>query len=122
MNLQGNYEIELDNDMVLDHAVTQFLLQLDAKRDKESYQWIQKFSNSRLEQGNNWNIHRELYKLAKVLTTEEYRLHSHEISEFTADKEQLAAYIKMLDQVAQEWRKEMRRIGQDPVAFKRTQI
>lgn len=113
LNLQGNYEIELDNDMVLDHAVTQFLLQLDAKRDKESYQWIQKFSNSRLEQGNNWNIHRELYKLAKVLTTEEYRLHSREISEFTADKELLAAYIKMLDQVAQEWRKEMRRIGQD---------
>ena len=113
LNLRGNYEIELDNKTVLDHAVTQFLLQLDPKTDPQTYQWVQKFSKSRLQNGNNWNIHRELYKLALVLISEDYRKHSQSISEFTSDKEQMTAYIQMLDQVTQEWGKEMKRIGRD---------
>lgn len=113
MNLQGNYEIELDENLVLDNAVSQFLLNLDPERDKETFDWILRYSNSRLEDGAKWNIHNELLKLAKLLTTEEYRQYSEQIRRFTNDKGQMTDYIKYLDDIILQWKNELKQIGKD---------
>lgn len=113
LNLQGNYEIELDADMVLDNAVSQFLLRLDPDRDKETFQWIVRYSNARLEEGAKWNVHGELLKLAKLLTTEEFRLYSDRIKAFTSDKAQMAQYIEYLDHIIGQWKSDLKQIGTD---------
>ncbi len=111
LNVQGNYEVELDANMVLDHAVTQFLLNLDPKRDKETFDWLLRFSNNRMENGSNWNVHKELAKLAKVLTTEAYRNYSSNIQEFSSNKEAMASYVKELDESIDNWRKQLKQTG-----------
>lgn len=111
MNLQGNFEIELDENLVLDNAVSQFLLTLDPVQNKETFDWLLKYSNSRLVEGAKWNVHGELLKLAKLLTTEDYRKYCDQIKNFTSDKERMAEYVQFLDGIIMSWRKELKRVG-----------
>ncbi|MCR5395717.1 MAG: UvrD-helicase domain-containing protein [Bacteroidales bacterium] len=113
LNIQGNYEIALDNDTVLDHAVTQFLLKLDRHKDPETYHWVELFSDYRLQNGSKWNIHQELFSLSQALITEEYRKHSEDIRTYTSDRANLTNYVKMLDKMIRTWRTELKRIGEE---------
>ncbi len=112
LNVQGNYEVELDADMVLNHAVSQFLLNLDPVKDKETFDWLLRFSNNRMENGSNWNVHKELVKLAKVITTEDYRKYSQQVKQFSSDKKEMAQYVEMLDKIIFDWRKRLKQIGE----------
>lgn len=113
LNIQGNYEIELDANMVLDHAVSQFLLNLDPKQDKETFDWLLRFSNNRMENGANWNVHRELVKLAQVLISEDYQKYRQQVKVFSADKHEMAQYVEMLDGIIQNWRRKLKEIGEE---------
>ena len=111
LNVQGNYEIALDAELVLDNAVSQFLLNLDRQRDPETYQWILQFSNNRLQNGDHWNIHKELFKMAKVIITEDYRKISEEIHQI--DRPTLSQYIERIDQIKREWLLTLKHIGKE---------
>ncbi len=113
LNVQGNYEVELDADMVLDHAVSQFLLTLDPTSDKETFDWLVRFSNNRMADGSHWNVHRELVKLANVLISEEYRKHSEKVGRFAADKAEMSRYVETLDEIIRNWRRDLKGIGQE---------
>ncbi|MCR5361177.1 MAG: UvrD-helicase domain-containing protein [Bacteroidales bacterium] len=111
LNQQSDYAVELDTDSVLDHAVTQFLLNLDTDKDRETFDWLLRFSNKRLQDGAKWDVHDSLFTLAKVLTTEDYRIYSESIAKFTADKKAMADYAEMLNQIVRQWTSDLRRIG-----------
>lgn len=114
LNIQGSFEVELDSDMVLDHAVSQFLLNLDPVQDKETFDWMLRYTNQQLEQGAKWNVHKELLKLAKkVLLSEDYRRVSELVGLFTSDKEMLADYQQKLNETINSWRQKLKKIGQD---------
>lgn len=111
LNVQGSYEIELDANSVLDHAVSQFLLNLDEKKDPEAFRWMVEFSKNRLSEGASWNVHEELTNLAKVLTTEAYKKHSSRIADFTRDKDQMRNCIRMLKEVQRDFKHQLAQIG-----------
>ncbi|MBR0038362.1 MAG: UvrD-helicase domain-containing protein [Bacteroidales bacterium] len=113
MNLQGNYEVELDANAVLDHAVSEFLLQLDPKSDKETFSWLLEFANNRLKEGTGWNVHQELYKLSKQLVSEAYRKYAEQIQAFTDDKQQMREYMQMLKEIVKTWRNELKQLGNE---------
>lgn len=112
LNLQGNYEIELNKDMVMEHAVSEFLLGLNEKEDKDTFDWMLDFSKGRMQEGSDWNTHEELLKLTKVLTTEEYRKNADKIREFTSDRKRMNEYIRCLRQVIKDWKEEIVKIGE----------
>ena len=117
MNLQGNYDVELDSDSVFDHAVSQFLLTLDSASDPETFAWLCQFANSRLVDGANWNPHADLYRLALQLTAEEYRQHAEQLKTWTDDKRQMRQYVSMLDGIKRGWRTELRQLGKEATAL-----
>lgn len=114
LNIPGNYEVELDAERVLEVAVSNFLDKLDKKQDKALFDWMEDFSEKRIEEGSNWDFKTELLKLAKsVLTSEAYRQHSTAIREFTDDKKALREYAQMLEKMQREWRNELKKIGEE---------
>ncbi|MBP5764246.1 MAG: UvrD-helicase domain-containing protein [Bacteroidales bacterium] len=113
MNLQGNYEVELDANAVLDHAVSEFLLGIDPKTDKETFNWLLDFANSRLSEGSGWNVHQELFRLSKQLISESYRNFAEQVAVFTADKQQMREYVQMLREISRTWKNELKRLGNE---------
>lgn len=113
LNLLGNYEIELDSNTILDHAVSQFITELDPQKDPETFQWIIDFNSQQISEGEHWNIHKALLKLAGELTKEEYKLNSKAIELFTRDRSQLRAYIKRMYEMQRQWRQDLMDIGKE---------
>ena len=112
LDMQYSYEIELDERTVLDQAVSNLLLTLSQKEDDDTYRWIVEFSKSNLQKGETWNIHKELLRLAQVLTTEAYREVSPLVQEATEDKTQLKNYADQLIRLMHDWRRDLKTIGQ----------
>lgn len=114
LNVSGNYEIEMDLDKTLDATLSNFLDNLDERKHKETFDWLVEFSEKRSEEGAGWDFREPLLAMAKkALTSEEYRNHSERIKEFTKDKKALHAYENLLRSIRQEWRENLKRLGQD---------
>lgn len=114
LNVSGNYEIEMDLDKTLDATLSNFLDKLDERKQKETFDWLVEFSEKRNEEGAGWDFREPLLKMAKkALNSEEYRNHSQKIKEFTKDKKALQAYEKLIKSIRQEWRENVKRLGQD---------
>lgn len=117
LNLQGNYEIELDSDAVLDKAVSQFIVGLDPKREPEIFNWVKEFAANRLSEGAAWNIHDDLLKLAKLLTSEDYRKHSRSVAQLTSNREGMRRYIFRMKNIQSSWRSSLIEVGRQGVAI-----
>ncbi len=114
LNVSGNYEIEMDLDKTLDATLSNFLDKLDEHKQKETFEWLVEFSEQRNEDGAGWDFREPLLKMAKkALSSEQYRNHSQRIKEFTKDKKALHAYENRLRCIRQEWRENVKRLGQE---------
>jgi len=113
LNLQGNYEIELDTDTILDNVISNFITNLNPKDDKETFNWMLEFASKRLNEGSGWNVHEELLNLAKVLTAESYQKNSLRIAEFTKNHDELSYYIKQMHEIQKAWKKALIETGQE---------
>ena len=91
IDYDNSYEIELDDDMALQTAVHDFLLDISGERHQQKskvYKWVQEFIKERLKINQNWNFFgntRDLVKFAKNINKEFYRDRSDEIQTYFGD-------------------------------------
>lgn len=111
LDLQGNYDIELDAGKILEIAVNNFLAHLDTDGNRALFEWMLDFSRSRIGEGGSWDFKRDLLALARVLTSEDYRTHADDIQRFTSDKAALASYAAAMQRKVHDFRTALRRIG-----------
>lgn len=115
LNMNGSYELELNSDRVLDHAVSEFLLGLNKDEDSETFDWMLEFNHGRFTDGSGFDAHADLLKLAGVLTTEAYRSNCEKIKAFTSDNRQMQAYTRMLRETISNWHNDLRELGEKGV-------
>lgn len=114
LNLQCNYEVELNSNRILDAATSVFLDKLDRTHRKTLFEWMMKFSQKKIEDGEGWRIEKDLKNLAKaVLTSENYRTRSERIRLLTQDKVWMSKYIDMLNEIIRSTKKEITEMGKD---------
>ncbi len=112
IGLQGGYNIELDQNKVLTKAVDMLIDDLNKSEHHDLLEWLMLFSQDKLENGQDWNIRRDLFTLSQEILKEEYKRNSDKILAFTADKKNLAAYIQELKSHKTAFEQEVQRIGQ----------
>jgi len=69
--LYGMYEVELDQDAVLDEACERLLMSVDT--DTELRQWLTEMLENQLEEGKSWQIHDKIMELGKELQKESFQ-------------------------------------------------
>ena len=112
IGLQGGYNVELDQNKVLAKAVDMLIDDLNKSEHYELLEWLMLFSQDKLENGQDWNIRKDLFTLSQEILKEEYKRNSDKILAFTADKKNLAAYIHELKTHKTAFEEEVQRIGQ----------
>jgi len=117
LNLQGNYEIELDASKILEVAVDSFINKLDRETDRDLFDWMLSFSRERINEGSSWDFKRELLAMAHVLVSEEYRRYSDRIGAFTEDKKALKDYTGMVKRTIHDFRAALKKQGEDGLAL-----
>ncbi len=117
LNIQGSYEVELNSDSVLEAAVSAFVDELDRRQDKALFEWMLDFSRDRIKEGSTWDFKRDLFRMARVLTTEAYRQYSDRIALFTADKGALRDYTTQMKRLVHDFKTGVRQVGEDGITL-----
>ncbi len=114
LRLQGNYEIELNEDRILDQAVSSFLTEIDPHTDTEAYNWLRDYTRSMVENREGWNLSNSLRQASREVTKDTYQMMADTIREFTrAESGGLKDYAAMVTRIVREWESEMRRTGRE---------
>ncbi|MDR1381968.1 MAG: UvrD-helicase domain-containing protein [Tannerella sp.] len=115
IGLQGNYQIELDENRMMEEAVENMLAALEKSENAALMNWLLRFVEDKIEEGGGWDIRRDIIKLGGQLFKETYKSHSPEIREELNQKELLSDYQNELFRIIQSTRKTARELGEKGV-------
>ena len=76
LKLSGSYTVGLDTDLLLEQAVDNMFLSLH--KDSTLFDWLLSFSVSKIMEGKDWNVRKEILELSKQLFNERYQSNQQE--------------------------------------------
>jgi len=117
VGLQGNYRVEMDKDLVLSESIDNLLADLDKKEHKQLLEWLLRFSEDKVERGENWDIRNEIKALSNELFKEKYKAFSDDINRDIEDKQALTRYKDALFALIRSTEAEARQIGEQGQAI-----
>ena len=107
IDLQAKFDIELDQDGVLDRLVDRLIIQVAS--DEFLHRWLVAYAVEQIQEGKSWDIRRNIKSLGKQLFQEAFKRYSREIKAFLKNKDNiqgLQAYLigqrKLIIHQAQE--------------------
>ncbi|MDR2233143.1 MAG: UvrD-helicase domain-containing protein [Tannerella sp.] len=115
--INGNYHIEMDKDLVLAESVDNLLSDLDVKENGELLKWLLRFSEDKVERGEEWELRREIKKLANELFKEKYKSYGDKLEKNIADKQTLTEYQNSLYAIKNAAETEAKQLGESGIAI-----
>lgn len=112
LGLGGGYNVELDTSKVLKEAIDSMLYDLERTENKQLLDWLIRFSEEKIENGETWNIKADIQSLAEDIFKESYKAYSDEVQKDIADKELLEDYKKSLTTYIAQFEKRLASIGE----------
>lgn len=108
LGLGGGYNVELDTTKVLKESIDSMLYDLERKENKQLLDWLIRFSEEKIENGETWNIRKDIQTLSSEIFKESYKAFSDELQKDIADKgllddykKELSAYIHQFEKASQ---------------------
>lgn len=99
LGLYGQYQLELNQDLVKLQAIDNLLA--DLKEDQDITKWVVKFAEEQLDDGRNWDIRRSLSEFAGEIFKESFAEVEDQLPDATSIKEfqaSLSKEIKIFEQ------------------------
>lgn len=112
LGLNGGYNVELDSGKVLKESIDSMLYDLENQNDTQLLEWLIRFSEEKIENGDTWNIRSDIQSLAQEIFKEEYKNHSDDVQRDISDKSLLDSYKKQLEEIIYKFRKTSQSIGE----------
>lgn len=94
MDLNAKFEVELDQDAVLDRVVDKVLMQV--MDDEFLHKWLVDYAIEQIQNGKSWDIRKNIKELGKQIFQEDFKKYSPEIREFLKDKNNITELQKFL--------------------------
>lgn len=112
IGLQGGYGIEMDQELVLTEAVDRLLNDLDKPESKELLGWLLRFAEDKIENGEGWNLRRDIMGLSREVFKESYKSFSDEVGKDIGDKKALEQYKNDLYGLIRSVENEAKQLGE----------
>lgn len=71
LDLPLSYEVEMNQDLVLNESIENLYRQIDG--DKDLLRWLTQFAKHRIEQDKTWNLDEDIRKLGRNLFSEDFQ-------------------------------------------------
>lgn len=112
LGLQGGFEIELDEEKVLNDLVDRVML--DAGINKDLTHWLIRFTETRLGDGKSWDIYEEIKKLASEIFNEHFKIFGQDIRE---KKRAVPDLLKELSAISSRFETELSSLGKKALSL-----
>jgi len=117
IGLAGGYNIEVEESTMLMEAVDLMLSELDKPENSTLSDWLLRYMQESIEEGQNWKIESQVYELAAQLTNETYKSLTAEEFAVIQDKEFLETYRQMLMRIIRSYENELKKVGVKAVSI-----
>lgn len=112
IGLGGGYNVELDTDKILGEAIDSMLYDLESKDNKLLLDWLIRFSEEKVENGETWNIRNDIQSLSKEIFKESFKTYSNKVQENISDKQLMTDYKEMLFAIIRNFEKTSQETGE----------
>ena len=112
IGLGGGYNVELDTGKVLGESIDSMLYDLERSENQQLLDWLIRFSEEKIENGETWNIRNDIQSLSTEIFKESYKAFSDEIQADIANKGLLDDYKKTLISCILQFEKHSREIAE----------
>lgn len=112
IGLGGGYNVELDTSKVLGEAIDSMLYDLERSDNRQLLDWLIRFSEEKVENGETWNIRSDIQSLSSEIFKESYKAYSNQVQSDIANKELMADYKNMLFAIIQNFENTSQQIGE----------
>ncbi len=112
IGLGGGYNVELDTNKVLAEAIDSMLYDLERSENKQLLDWLIRFSEEKIENGETWNIRSDIQSLSSEIFKESYKAFSDEIQADISDKGLLDDYKATLIKIIRDYEKRSQELGE----------
>ena len=112
IGLGGGYNVELDTEKVLSEAIDSLLYDLERKDNKMLLDWLIRFSEEKVENGETWNIKNDIQSLSGEIFKESFKASSNEVQKDIQDKTLMTDYKDMLHQMIMIFEKASQQLGE----------
>lgn len=99
MGLPIGFRLELETQHLMQEAIDQLILEMDAPSHQNLKQWLLDFARERMEEDNKWNISGEIAAISNEIFKEKYQEHAVALSHQIGNKDYLATYKKALREI-----------------------
>lgn len=110
--MNSSYGVELDDTMVISEAVERVISTLDLPENRNLLDWFINFSFSKIDEGKNWDIRREIEKKIDNFTKESFKMVRRELLE-NVNRETLGGFINQMDLIISDFEARMREIARE---------
>ena len=115
IGLQGNYQIALEKDLMLEQSVESMFTALEKNENKELMKWLLQFAEYKIEEDGGWDIRYNIFKLGKQLFKETYKTHNTLIQNEIDHQPFLLSYLDKLNQIIYAARNKAKEFGKQGV-------
>ncbi|MEN8203373.1 MAG: UvrD-helicase domain-containing protein [Bacteroidota bacterium] len=109
IGIQPGYNLELDHHRVLSMAVDRLFQ--DLSENEKLQRWLIRFAEERMEEARSWNFRQEIIQLGMQLFRESFQGLFLEQDLGVLEKENMDLYLKEINQLEKQVRKEMVSMG-----------
>lgn len=112
IGLGGGYNVELDTNKVLGEAIDSMLYDLERSDNKSLLDWLIRFSEEKIENGETWNIRNDIQSLSSEIFKESYKAYSNQVQEDITNKELMDDYKDMLFAIIRTFESSLQQMGE----------
>lgn len=105
--INGAYNLELDNDSILQQAADNLFIDLTKQPNPQLLAWLAEFSDDLIRAEKSWNPRKEIITLGKELFKEGFQSKSAEIAAKIQNHEFLRSYKSELNKITAAYEKKM---------------
>ncbi|MCH7410357.1 UvrD-helicase domain-containing protein [Belliella sp. DSM 111904] len=87
MDLNAKFEVELDQDAVLDQVVDRLVMQV--MDDEDLHRWLVSYAIEEIQEGKSWDIRNKIKDLGRQIFQEDFKKYAPEIRAFLKDKKNI---------------------------------
>lgn len=112
IGLGGGYNVELDTSTILDTAIDNMLLGLEKDDSKQLLDWLIRFSEEKIENGETWNIRNDIQSLSNEIFKESYKASRGQVQADISDKALMDNYKNMLHACISSFRNKLQQLAE----------
>ncbi|WP_088654609.1 UvrD-helicase domain-containing protein [Geofilum rhodophaeum] len=117
MGLPIGFRLELETQHLMQQAIDQLILEMNAPRHQNLKQWLLDFARERMEEDSKWNISGEIASISNEIFKEKYQEHAVALSRQIGNKNYLATYKNALREIMSNTDRHLRDLGEKALAL-----